>query len=281
MTELNNRMIPQFLVDKRNLIKSILFTATFAVIFIIIYQPFGSRNWLPDITFLEYILYSSAIVLLGFAIIACSRVVMYYWNKKCPITHIQYMWWTICEIVVMSLFFTIIIMIILKSADPVSIFKESFIYTLLILLIPYIISYMYLSWYEKGKELEKQKLANKKDPVRMIDFYDEKNVLRLSVLKVNILYIEAADNYVCIYYKNKENISRFLLRNTLKNIDTYLSDTNIVRCHRSYMVNLDFVSVIRRLNNGIFLELSIANVPDIPLTPRYIHRVDTWFHSSI
>ena len=71
-----------------------------------------------------------------------------------------------------------------------------------------------------------------------------------------------------------------MLRNTLKTLEKYLTDTGIVRCHLSYMVNLEYVNVIRRQRGGIFLELSIPNGPDIPLSPKYSDQVDTWLRTT-
>ena len=45
------------------------------------------------------------------------------------------------------------------------------------------------------------------------------------------------------------------MRITMKDISEQLADTNVVRCHRSYMVNLDLVKVIRREKENLFLEL--------------------------
>ena len=174
--------------------------------------------------------------------------------------YIQYWLWILVEVLFMSLFFTIIIISIEPNANAITTFKDSFFSTILILVIPYLLSFMFFSWVEKNKRLEdRDEILPVDSGTRMIDFYDERQVLRLSVMKTNILYIEAADNYVCIFYKKKNGISRFLLRNTLKALETYLADVDIVRCHRSYMVNLEYVSVIRRQREGIFLESDKVN----------------------
>ncbi|KAA6343527.1 hypothetical protein EZS27_008781, partial [termite gut metagenome] len=108
-------------------------------------------------------------------------------------------------------------------------------------------------------------------------FYDEKNELRLSVKKTNLLYIASADNYVYIWYLNKGNLAKFMLRNSLKAIEENLMGTSVLRCHRSYIVNFEQVKVIRRQKDGIYLELSMENVPDIPISKRYSEKVTHWF----
>lgn len=275
------KIIPDYLCEKYNLIKMVVFTAIYAIIFINIYQPFGSSMWVQDDSSIYYFIYSAVVVAIGFVVIAMSRVVMYIWHQKQKIIYIQYWVWVLVEVLFMSLFFTIIIISIEPKTNAIITFKDSFFSTILILVIPYLLCFMFFSWVEKNKKLEdRDEILPVDSGTRMIDFYDERQILRLSVMKTNILYVEAADNYVCIFYKKKNGVSRFLLRNTLKALEAYLADVDIVRCHRSYMVNLEYVSVIRRQREGIFLEMSNPDVPDIPLSPRYSDKVNTWFKSA-
>ena len=103
---------------------------------------------------------------------------------------------------------------------------------------------------EKNKEDSAAKQA-------VFSFYDEKGDFKLSVKRNNLLYLESADNYVCIWYLNKGILSKFMLRNSLKAIEELMSDTHVLRCHRSFMVNFEQVKVIRREKDGIYLELGI------------------------
>ncbi|MPN26333.1 hypothetical protein SDC9_173757 [bioreactor metagenome] len=50
-------------------------------------------------------------------------------------------------------------------------------------------------------------------------------------------------------------------------------DSPLVRCHRSYMVNLDKVKVLRKTKSGIFMELDAPNAPDIPVSKTYYDKV--------
>ena len=114
----------------------------------------------------------------------------------------------------------------------------------------------------------------------VFSFYDEKNELRLSVKRANLLYLESADNYVCIWYMNKGALTKFMLRNSLKHIEDQLADTHLLRCHRSYMVNFDLVKVVRRDKEGLFLELDNDHAPDIPISKTYNEKIIHWFMTS-
>ena len=107
----------------------------------------------------------------------------------------------------------------------------------------------------------------------LISFRDERGVLQLSVAKENLLYIESADNYVCIWYTKNDQLKKQLLRITMKEVSEQMADTNIIRCHRSYMVNLDLVKVMRREKENLFLELGVPNVREIPISKTYGEQV--------
>ena len=70
------------------------------------------------------------------------------------------------------------------------------------------------------------------------------------------------------------------MRNTLKHVAEQLSSTHIQQCHRSYMVNLDLVKVMRREKEGMFIEFGIAGVPDVPISKTYVDSVKKWLISS-
>ena len=147
--------------------------------------------------------------------------------------------------------------------------------TALVLLLPYSVSWLYFSWRDKKEQIER--LADVQtmpgNTRNMIPFYDEKGILKFSVKKENLLYLESAENYVSICYINKDKVSKYLLRDTLKKIEETFSGSEFVRCHRSYMVNFEKVKVIRRDKDGLKLGFDNPLVMDIPVSKTYINPV--------
>jgi hypothetical protein len=270
--------IPGYIYEKSNIVRLILLTALFALVFINIYKPFSSSSWYSVSEF-KFFVFSSLIILTGVLVVVISRIVMYYWGKKHEITTGAYALWILLEIFFMSLFYTIYTLVLNPEREYLSAFKESSINTSLVLLLPYSVLHLYFSYKEKERQLrlleeDRAETANK---LSVFSFYDEKHELRLSVKRSNLLYIESADNYVCIWYLNKGILTKFMLRNSLKAIEESLAETNVLRCHRSYMVNFDQVKVIRREKDGIYMELGIEKVPDIPISKTYSEKVTHWF----
>ena len=276
--------IPAYLYEKGNISKLILFTAIFALLFINIFQPFNSRGWYPNISEFKYFFFSSLIVLVGMLVVVVSRLIMLSYTKAHTITYWQYGVWVLSEIIAMSLFYSLFAKFIPDKGaerDFVEIFQQSTINTSLILLLPYAMSWLYFSWREKNtllEEMSKEEPETETHKRNLIAFPDEKGELKISIILDNLLYVDSADNYATIHYLNKSKLSHYLIRNSLKWMEENLTiNSPLVRCHRSYIVNLDKVKVLRKTKEGIFLEMDAMNTPDIPVSKTYYERVMTKF----
>jgi hypothetical protein len=85
-----NTKIPSYLYDKANMQRLIFFTAIFALVFINIFQPFGSRGWYPYISDFKYFFYSSLIILIGMLVVVISRLIMLGFVKNHSISYQHY-----------------------------------------------------------------------------------------------------------------------------------------------------------------------------------------------
>ena len=271
------------MLEKRNQTIMVLFVSVFAIIFINIYKPFGSDKWIGvgDITDTMYFVWSTLLVTTGVLVVAASRVIMYRVSRRPDhrITILGYLLWVFLELVLLSGAFTVIAVIVgqnlnFEAYDPLNVFINAMQNTVFIIGIPYFICVLYFSYKErtaKLKALMGENVGFKSS--NLISIRDSRGVLQLSVAKENLLYIESADNYICIWYQKNEMLKKQLLRITMKDISEQLADTNVVRCHRSYMVNLDLVKVMRREKENLFLELGVAGLKEIPISKTYGENV--------
>jgi hypothetical protein len=267
--------IPPYLNEKQNIIRLILFTSLFALVFINAYSPFGADRWY-NLTRFEFFTYSSLTILLGVLVVVISRILMYHVCKRYTINIWQYLLWIFAEVFSMALAYGLFEKLFLKDARMFTeLIKNSSRNTALVLLLPYSVLWLYFSWRDKKEQIER--LADSppfSDNARnMIPFYDDKGILKFSIKKENLLYLESAENYVNICYLNKGKVSKYLLRDTLKKIEENFSGTEIVRCHRSYMVNFEKVKVIRKDKDGLKLEFDNPAVTDIPVSKTYVNTV--------
>lgn len=279
-----NKDLPSFLVTKVNIRKLIFFTTVYSLVFINIFRPFNSESWIPGINNYNYFLYSSLMVLVGLALISISRIIMYFFVKKISIGYLEYLIWIFIEILLLAGFYVFIAYkvgfidnYLLQNPDMklweciLEILRKAVANTTWMLLIPYIISFLYLY-----NEHLIRNVINKAEPEKeknVIQFKDEKKETRLTITSDKILYIESSDNYCSIKYLNNDKIQDFLLRNSLRNIANELMDTSLQRCHRSYIINFEHVSSLKKDNGEISLEFDIPNVKNLPVSKTYIDRI--------
>jgi DNA-binding LytR/AlgR family response regulator len=66
----------------------------------------------------------------------------------------------------------------------------------------------------------------------------------------DLYYISAEDNYSRVHYMENDRMKERLLRITLKNLESQFDDPDIVRCHRSFIINLSKPFKIRGDSSG-------------------------------
>jgi len=113
------------------------------------------------------------------------------------------------------------------------------------------------------------KIATANLPQLQIDkteiiLYDENQKNAFTAFSNEIFFIQAANNYVEIYYKKEETSHKILMRNSLSKIEKQLNSDSILRCHRSYLVNVNLVEKITGNAQGYhlhFIDLTDKTVP--------------------
>ena len=275
-----NKELPNYILEKNSVVRMILVTTIYSLVFINIFRPFNSETWIPNISSTNYFMYSSLMVMVGMVVVSLSRVIMSFVVKKVQFTYPDYVLWLVSDAVVLSIFYVFIAYKVgfvdnYMSDNPelsmwealFDIFRKATANTVWMLLIPYTISLLFLdNQYLKNriKEIGDRIPAN-----NIIHFKDEKGEIRLSINVENILYAESSDNYVTIKYINNDKIVDFLLRTNLKKLSDDLRDTPIQRCHRSYMINLLHVTSIKKDMTELIIQFDTTSIKDITVSKTY------------
>lgn len=270
------KKIPKFLSDRKNTITQLIFTSIFALVFINLYSPFGMDTW-SNLMQIQLLFYSSLIIIAGLMVIAISRIILHQIFKKRELNNLNYILWITAEILSLSVFYVILQYLLISKPDDIVIALEASLKrTSLVLLFPYTLSFLYFSWVEKSAKLEELSANPKMEIIQipaMVPFRDEKDELRFSVKTSDLLYLEAADNYVIIHYINGNKLMNFMIRNSMKNFELDLKAYGIVRCHRSYMVNFERVKIMKREHDGLVIELDSLEKVLIPVSQTYVEDV--------
>lgn len=113
--------------------------------------------------------------------------------------------------------------------------------------------------------LKDKKLKNASTPIQL-----KSNIINdiVETNNMDLQFIEADKNYIAITeLKNGESKKKLLRLSIVKALEQ-IEDKNIVRCHRSYIVNLKAVTCVTGNSQGLKLVLS-KNIKSIPVSRSY------------
>lgn len=279
------KKIPEYLAKKSTNLNLLVFVFIFSMVFVNVYTPFEFSTWFNSSSDTLNFLYSTCTILGGMVVLIISRIIMHYVNKRELISMLSYVLWLAAEILIIVMLYTLVNKILLHDQRDASIiFQRALIFVPAILAIPYLVSYLYLGLRSKDATINKlmeeghsvgQTLQHTVDDT--ITFNDENGKPRLTIKSGGILYIGANDNYVNVYYLDNDKVGYSILRNNLKALEKQLTSYGIIRCHRSYMINLHRVKLISREKDGMYATFDSNAVSKIPLSKSYSEEVMRMF----
>lgn len=274
--------LPNFLYRRQSLIPFLVSVLIFAILFILIYKPLGIVSTRMLFEGGDFPLYTTVVVGTGFVTLALSRVIMniYATRKRMVIWH--YLLWIAVEL----LFFTFSLSLLasLIQTEDKSLWQlmmRIFVDVVGILVFPYVLTMLLMMIDAHKKEISKLTKRLESVPARdlmgdTVNFYDKGGKLSLVSKKRDILYIESADNYTNIHYMKDGREECFILHNSMKKIEETLSPIGLIRCHRSYMVNVENVLLMRKEKDGLVMELNYGG-KIIPVSKSYNEQVIRFF----
>lgn len=284
-----NKRIPEYFLEKIQLIATVTFAVLFAIVFLNIYIPFSDTAWfrLGDSVFF---LFTAGFAAISICILIASRILMYHSKKWFKMTYLEYVLWCFAEVVLICIFYTFVTVDVQKPAEmpPLQIFGKAFLYGVICLIIPYTIAGMYFAIVDKNRTIRlmsSKGFASDQEPFHgvesQITLFDNSGSLKLSIKSSSLYYIESDDNYIKVWYTDsKGELKTYMLRCRLKTIEDSFKGTSLIRCHRKYIVNSDKVKVLRKESEGYFLDLDNMDIPPIMVTKTYMENVLSRFSVS-
>ena len=268
-------LLPIF-VPKKARISHVLVLFSSFLLLLIIFNPFGKMT-MSETGIIETVI-SSGIVSLLYCTIASAT--MWAYSKK--ITNNKF---KVIDYLIMIVINTLLSSIIF-AIGSVNIYDyfESFAFVGAIIIIPYIITTFYSYTRYLVKELiDKRRILemtkDKEAKKEMIGFTDEYGKIDFYLDRESILYIEANDNYVNIYFKSNSKTSHKILRSTLKSIELVLEKYNMIKCHRSYIVNLEHVLITHKDKGKLKIELRNCDFL-IPVSTSFAPKIMEYIANS-
>ena len=277
------RFIPDYLRDRYQLLGTVTFAALFTVVFLLVSIPFSNNAWfrLGNSTFFGF---TALFALLSLLILIVSKVVMYRTRHILPMTYWGYAAWCIAEIVLITVLYTVFTVTIAQPEDQngIAIFVHALVYTFICLGVPYIIAGMFFTIIDQNRTIRlmnMQDVVTEETPeetatVQKFTLFDNNGVLKLSVSSANLYYVESDDNYIKVWYSdNKGELQTYMLRCRLKTVEESFAGSDLIRCHRKFIVNMAKVKVLQKVGATYEITLDNEAIAPIPVTKTYIGSV--------
>lgn len=106
-----------------------------------------------------------------------------------------------------------------------------------------------------------------------IEFLSLNKSEKIKLVFNEIIMLRSADNYVEIFWEKQGEISKKLIRQTLKNIENSLKNyKDIIRCHRTCLVSTNYISKLNVYPQGYKLKMKYID-DEAPVSRQYILKV--------
>ncbi len=273
--------VPRFLLKKDFLFETIVFVVAFSALFLVFYRPYSETFWF-SLREPSRIWPSLIYGVLSICVLALSKGVMLAVQRthemlagRFYVVTVILEWLTLSAIYVLfSVFYvqphcSLSLLLCLKALFCIA----------SILAIPYTICFLYAAYRDKAEELAAMKANVASNEITtqfaelepdFIEFRDYNGVLKLTVDFDSIYYIESQDNYVNICYSIDGQMASYLLRCKTKHVEELLSDRNMIRCHRSYIVNPSHIKDVQPASAGrAKIVLDNEKATEIPVSKTY------------
>ncbi len=295
------REIPKYMVSRRYISVLISLIIVFSALFLMIYKPFSMAIWFGTSQTLNFsftiLFYLSSIVTL-----ILSRSVMYTVHNRLEVSLMTYVLWLLAENILISAIYTLITVYFfpMPGVEISVLATRALMCVTIILVIPNAFVLFYAAYCSKCEELEAaqhqyQQLEKKyqlldsrqsdlravasavsplrDDSPKMINLHDNNGTLRLSINTDALYYLESEDNYIKVHYKHNEKMLSYMLRARTRSVEESLSGTSMVRCHRSYIVNLNKISFMEEDRRMHYITLNDKSISRIPVSKSYYEKI--------
>lgn len=96
---------------------------------------------------------------------------------------------------------------------------------------------------------------------------------------IDILFIEAQQNYVNVYYLHERQLKSEMIRSTLSNLEEKCRSSSFVRCHRSYIININQVEAVTGNAQGLKAKIKNTASLEVPISRSYIATIKAHFEN--
>ena len=268
--------VPKHFLKKTFLYETVAINTVFSMAFLAVYQPFSLTFWLGVDT-PELLLYSAAFYFCCIIFMLASKEGFYRYEsvrKELPLRSLAL--WMLCEffgIAIIYLAFTFALGYSMNSSLPELLIRTTGCVAL-ILSIPMVPTVLYAKTRDDQEEIRILRLnqaagAKRVEGTSLINLFDHSGALKITASQDDIFFIESQDNYVCIHYLIGDKMENYMLRSSTQEIEEALRGTSIIRCHRSFLVNINRIKVLKHDRGRAVIVMEDKSGSEVPVSRSY------------
>lgn len=280
--------IPDFLVGRYQLTATVVFTALFSLVFVLIMYPYSKSAWFSLGFSNRASLLTIVFMFCALMVIIASKRLMYGYTRRHSLNYGSYILWNAAECVLISIIYAFfsregyeIGLINLEEPSFLMLFVSSLWVCIICIGIPCVVADLYFAIEDKNNTIRLMSFSSiatdeTPSPVtdKKITLYDNSGSLKLVVSISNLYYIESNDNYIKVWYQDASGaLKQYMLRCRLKTVEESFADSDLVRCHRKYIVNIRKIEVLSRDKDGYMIDLGLENTSPIPISKTYEENI--------
>ena len=263
--------------------RNIVLISLFVSLFLLVFQPFGLRQ-AESSSISKYMFIGGfgfvSFLILVFDLIIIERLFLNFFKEKNWRLYKE-LFWLFC--VVFSIGIANVLYVISFSNQHLTLgYIVNFqVLTLSVAVFPITIFTISKNNYLSNKYEKSAKDANESLKIvptsskdsGIISLYSYNEKVKEEFFVNNLYYIESKGNDIELNLYRNNQIIRKNLRNTLKKSLGYLADSSdLVQCHRAYIVNLSKVTKVEGNSQGLILTLENCDI-DVPVSRSFVSTI--------
>ncbi len=285
---LNIGSIRRFLTRQESILLFLAITGALTILLVVFGQPTSLVGFTEQRTSLSPLGQIAICFVSGFGTLIFSRELLYFVNRRREVQPVACGIWLIIEMLLCVSVMTLVFWAVSGAGEVqlAELVGDIVLGYVGLQVVPYVITFLIFRLRESRTEMDRlRQTVERYETMALpaadvnVNFYAKGGRLAFSTKMSNVLYIEAADNYVNIHYINDGKEDTFILHNTLKEIEKRFVGTSLKRCHRGYMVNAENVKLMRKEAIGMVLEIN-QSAKTIPVSKSYVTAVTQHFANN-
>ncbi len=287
------RRIPTYLMDAEHVVSAVLFTVLFSIVFLLVFLPFDPLSWFT-LGRSPLLVHTVVFFAVSILFVVLSKWIFLNVGRNRGVSWVQLIIWDLAESVAIAVFYTALTYAIDRkglldiSLDSYRVvFGRAMLISFMGVYVPYLFSTLFYAMEDKDDTIRLMNYGNVVSDSRTapqdlekVTLFGDDGLLKMSINLKNLYYIESDDNYIKVWYSDVSGETRqYMLRCRLKTVEESFAGSQLVRCHRKYIVNLMRVELLLREKDGYYVKLDLPGCEPIPISKTYEQTMISRFNS--